>query len=62
MVATGSDRTIKTDEGKMFCRLDYDENGNPVYVSKEGKVKMASLMQQTYGRDPLPGRRGRRTI
>ena len=60
MVATSNDRTIKTDDGKKFCHWYVDDNGEIVYESKEGKVHYSRLMQQTYGRDPVPGRKGRR--
>lgn len=60
MATTHKRFTIITEDGKKFCEVYYDENGNPVLVSKQGKVCMTSLMQQTYGRGPFPGGKGRR--
>ena len=62
MRAVGEDHTIKTDDGKKFCHWSLDENGEIVYESKAGKIHYSRLMQQTYGRDPLPGRRGRKAV
>ena len=54
--------TVMTDDGKKFCQGFIDENGEATYESKDGKVKMSSLMQQTYGVNPNVGRRGRRAV
>ena len=62
MMAVGEDRTIKTDDGKKFCQWFFDENGEIVYESKEGRIHYSRLMQQTYGRDHPSGRRGRKGI
>lgn len=52
--------TIITEDGKKFCEGFFNENGEAVYKSKEGKIRMSSLMEQTYGTTPHSGRQGRR--
>ncbi len=52
--------TITTEDGKKFCKGFFNENGEAVFESKEGKIRMSSLMRQTYGTAPPSGRKGRR--
>ena len=49
---------ILTDEGGKFCDCVMEGN-KAVYISKEGKIDISSLMEQTYDRRAR-GRRGRK--
>ena len=43
-----SEFDIKTDNGKKFCKC-LRTDSNVFYYTKEGKIDMKSLMEQTYG-------------
>ncbi len=39
---------IFTEEGKLFCKCQDDEQGNPVLVGKNGKISVQDLMANVY--------------